>query len=300
MLCNLCPRKCNKERTQYIGKGFCNVGLYPKVARIAPHMGEEPVISGEKGSGAIFFSSCNLRCNYCQNYEISSCNKGEYITTDDLAAEIIRLETIGVHNIDFITGSHYVDAIKETLDKYRPKVPVIYNTSAYDDIEALKKLNGYIDVYLPDFKYSDNELSKKYSSCDNYLEICISSIEEMIKQRGKILIEDGLVKKGVIIRHLVLPNHTKNSIEVLNIIKEHFGNDVMVSLMSQYTPCYKAINTDLNRPITKREYEKVCDEMIRLDLDGFTQELSSSDIKYIPNWDYGTDKSLKEKIKDLY
>lgn len=287
MKCKQCPRNCNTEREKFIGNGFCNMGSYPKIARIAPHYDEEPIISGTKGSGAIFFCGCNLKCIYCQNYQISSGNKGKYITPRELAAEIMVLEAEGVHNIDFITGSHYINVIKETLDDYTPNLPIIYNSSGYDDVNSLKTINNKINVYLPDFKYSNNELALKYSNCKNYVDIVIPAINEMLKQVGKIkLDENGIIKKGVLIRHLILPGHTNNSIKVLEMINENFGNDVKVSLMGQYIPCFKAQQYNLDRIITKREYEKVIDKMISLNIDGYVQELSSANTKYIPNWDY--------------
>lgn len=287
MICNRCPRNCNAERDKFSGNGFCRTGRYPKIARIAAHYDEEPIISGEKGSGAIFFSGCSLKCCYCQNIEISKYNKGEYITPRDLAAEIMFLETSGVHNIDFITGSHYIDTIKETLMCYTPGIPVIYNTSAYDDVISLKELKGLVDIYLPDFKYSDNELSRRYSKCRNYVDIAIPAIREMIEQTGdKAVVENGLMKKGVMIRHLVLPGHTNNSIRVLEMIKENFGTDIKISLMGQYTPVVKTGFKNLERRITRREYDKVIDKMISLGLDGYIQELSSADDRYIPEWDY--------------
>ena len=287
MICNSCPRKCKTDREKFIGKGFCKTGFYPKIARIAPHYDEEPVISGKNGSGAIFFSGCNMKCCYCQNYEISDFNKGVYITPAELTAEIMILETKGVHNIDFITGSHYTDSILETLNNYRPRIPVIYNSSGYDDVKSLRKLKNRINIYLPDFKYSDNDLSLKYSKCPDYVDIVIPAIKEMIQQVGNTVInEDGLMEKGILIRHMVLPNHTKNSINVLEMINSNFGNDIKISLMGQYTPCHKAAQYDLDRKITKREYEKVIDRMIQLGFDGYVQELSSSDKKYIPKWDY--------------
>lgn len=287
MKCNMCPKNCNVTRDKFIGNGFCNMGHYPKIARIAPHFDEEPIISGTKGSGAIFFCGCNLKCIYCQNYQISCQDTGRYIEPRELTAEIIRLETLGVHNIDFITGSHYVDIVKECLNYYTPKIPTIYNTSSYDKVEKIKDLNGYINVYLPDFKYSDDNLAKKYSNCDNYKETSLKAIEEMIKQVGKIeLNEDGTIQKGVLIRHLVLPGHTKNSIDALKLIYDNFGNDIKISLMSQYMPSFKASSYDINRKITKREYEKVLNVVEELGFHGYMQELCSSDDKYIPNWDY--------------
>ncbi len=286
MLCDLCPRECNIERTEYTG-GFCGVGKLPKIARIAPHYDEEPILSGKNGAGTIFFSGCSLRCVFCQNYTISSEDTGRYITPYQLSEEYRRLEDLGVHNIEFVTPTHYVDAIIESLGYYRPKVPLVYNSSGYDKVAPLRKLDGIIDIYLPDLKYSDNALSSRLSSCDDYVQTATAAISEMIRQTGDILIEDGLIKRGVMIRHLVLPSHVKNSIGVLELIKNNWGATIPVSLMSQYFPAGKADRyPDINRSLTAREYKKVLDKLYELDLDGFAQELSSADKKYVPVWDY--------------
>lgn len=288
MVCNLCPRKCNAIRDELIGSGFCKCGEKMKVARIAPHYWEEPCISSDNGCGAVFFSGCTLKCVYCQNYEISSENNGRYISFIELSEKLKELEQSGVHTIEFVSATQYVDKIIETLDIYKPSVPIIYNTSGFESVETLRKLDGYIDVYLPDFKYSDDTLAKKLSNCENYSEIAINAIKEMLRQRPNLTFDDdGIIQKGVIIRHLVLPNHTKNSIGVLRLIKEHFSDSVLLSLMGQYTPYAKAFDyPDINRKITPREYDKVLDELIALDLDGFAQELESADKSYIPQWDY--------------
>lgn len=286
MRCALCPRECQIERTEYNG-GYCGVGTLPKIARIAPHFDEEPIISGTNGAGTIFFSGCSLRCVFCQNYAISSEDSGRYITPYQLSEEYRRLEDMGVHNIEFVTPTHHIDAILESLDCYRPKVPLIYNSSGYDKVESLKKLEGIIDVYLPDLKYSDNALAKRLSACDDYVQTAEAAISEMIRQTGDIVIEDGLIKRGVMIRHLVLPSHIKNSIGVLEIIKEKWDARIPVSLMSQYFPAGKADRyPDINRSLTAREYRKVLDKLYELDLDGFAQKLSSADKKYVPVWDY--------------
>lgn len=288
MVCNLCPRKCNAIRDELIGSGFCKCGEKMKVARIAPHYWEEPCISSENGCGAVFFSGCTLKCVYCQNYEISSENNGRYISSIELSEKLKELEQSGVHTIEFVSATQYVDKIIETLDIYKPSVPIIYNTSGFESVETLRKLDGYIDVYLPDFKYSDDTLAKRLSNCENYSEIAINAIKEMLRQCPNLTFDDnGIIQKGVIIRHLVLPNHTKNSIGVLRLIKEHFSDSVLLSLMGQYTPYAKAFDyPDINRKITPREYDKVLDELIALDLDGFAQELESADKSYIPQWDY--------------
>lgn len=286
MLCTLCPRECRTDREsgQY---GFCGVGAMPKIARIAPHYDEEPVISGTRGAGTIFFCGCSLRCVYCQNYAISSQDVGTYITTYQLSEEYRRLEEMGVHNIEFVTPTHYIDAILESLSCYRPRIPLIWNSSGYEKTDSLKRLEGVIDVYLPDFKYSDNALASRLSSCPDYMERACEAITEMIRQTGGNIIEDGLIRRGVIIRHLVLPSHTKNSIGVLKLIAEKFGTEIPVSLMSQYLPAGRAGNfPDINRRLTVREYQKVLDALYDLGLDGYAQDMASADQKYIPEWDY--------------
>ena len=288
MICNLCPRQCNAKRDNNNGSGFCKCGTQMKVALIAPHKWEEPCISYENGCGAVFFSGCTLKCAYCQNAEISQENNGKFITPQELSVKLKELENSGVDTIEFVSATQYVDKLIETLDIYKPSIPLIYNTSGYETVETLKKLEGYIDVYLPDFKYSDHSLSKRLSNCDNYVEVATKAIKEMLRQQPNLEFDNrSVINKGVIIRHLVLPNHTKNSIGVLNIINEHFSDKVLVSLMGQYIPHHKALEfEDMNRKITKREYNKVLDKLIELDLDGFAQDLKSADKSYIPKWEY--------------
>ncbi len=210
---------------------------------------------------------------FCQNYDISEEHQGVVITPYQLSEEYRRLEALGAENIEFVTPSHYIDAILESLTYYRPRLPLVWNSSGYDSIDALKRLDGVIDIYLPDFKYSDNALAKRLSNCGDYVETAIAAIDEMLRQQPEAIIENGVMKRGVIIRHLVLPSHTKNSIGVLETIAQRW-NDY----------------PDINRKLTKREYHKVLNRFIELDLDGFAQELESSDQKYIPEWDYGAEK----------
>ena len=206
MICNLCPRKCNACRTEHQGNGFCGAGTLPVVARVAPHFGEEPCISGTKGSGTVFFSGCTLKCVYCQNYEISDGHKGRAVTPKELANCYKRLEQQGVHNINLVTADHYVNAVAESLDIYKPSVPVVYNCSGYTSPKTLSILDGLVDIYLPDFKYSDDTLAIKYSSAPNYVNTASAAIKEMIFQVGTPVIdEEGMMKKGVIVRHLILP-----------------------------------------------------------------------------------------------
>ena len=286
MICNLCPRKCSAERNETEGKGFCGLGTLPRVARVAPHMWEEPCISGEKGSGAVFFSGCTLRCVFCQNCAISANNNGRTIKVSELAEEFKKLEAIGVHNINLVSPTPYIDAIIEALEIYRPKIPIVYNSSGYENVETLSRLEGYVDIYLPDFKYADDELAVGYSKAPNYVETATNAVKEMLRQTGEPVFDGEMMRSGVIVRHLVLPNHTKNSVRCLEHISENFKG-ALVSLMGQYTPVYKALeNEKLNRKITRREYDKVKSKLFELELDGFAQELSSADEKYIPSWDY--------------
>lgn len=288
MICNLCPRKCNACRTEHQGNGFCGAGTLPVVARVAPHFGEEPCISGTKGSGTVFFSGCTLKCVFCQNYEISDGHKGRAITPKELADCYKRLEEQGVHNINLVTADHYVNAVAESLDIYKPSIPVVYNCSGYTSPKTLSILDGLVDIYLPDFKYSDDALAIKYSSAPNYVNTASAAIKEMIFQVGTPQFDsDGMLKKGVIVRHLILPSHTKNSLGVLDIIKRSYDRQVLVSLMCQYVPVNKAHDfPKINRTVTRREYDKVKSALYALGLDGFTQDLTSASTDFIPEWDF--------------
>jgi putative pyruvate formate lyase activating enzyme len=287
MLCNLCPRNCNAERTENMGNGFCKMPLNPVLARADIHNWEEPCISGEKGTGAIFFSGCSLKCCFCQNYPISHENKGEGITTDRLIEIMKELEGKGVHTIDFVNPTHFSDILIDALSRYKPSVPVVYNSSGYDSVETLKKLDGLVDVYLPDLKYFSNEKAQKYAKCPDYFEKTSKAILEMYRQQPKNEFKDGIIQKGLIIRHLVLPANVDESKNILLWIKENLPDDIYISLMSQYTP-YGDIAEfkELNRRLTTAEYNKVVDFFLDLGLqNGFMQEKSSSQTKYIPDFD---------------
>lgn len=281
-ICNLCPRKCNINRNKNVG--FCGVSNTVKIARACLHFWEEPIISGESGSGTIFFSGCNLKCVYCQNYEISKQAFGKEISVERLAEIFKELENKGANNINLVTPSHYVTQIIEALKIYKPKVPIVYNTSGYDSVEEIKMLEGWVDVYLTDLKYYSKELSKKYSSAENYFEVATKAILKMVKQQPKNIYENGLLKKGVIIRHLVLPNNYKDSFEVLNWIKNNLGENALVSIMGQYTPCYNAKNfEEINRKLKPIEYKLVLNYFQKIGLkNGFMQSLDSADESYIP------------------
>ena len=285
MICNLCPRKCGAVRTAHSGNGFCKMGELPVVARVAPHYGEEPCISGTKGSGTVFFSGCTMRCVYCQNYEISNEDGGRTITPERLAECYKELEDKGVHNINLVTADHFAHAVVKSLEIYKPRIPIVYNCSGYTSPKTLSMLDGLVDIYLPDFKYADDFLAVKYSSAPNYVNTAVAAIHEMTFQVGLPQFDDdGIMKKGVIVRHLILPAHTKNSLEVLDIVKRRFGDQVLLSLMCQYIPMGKVSDSEfsrINRKITLREYDKGKLERMRLGM-----ELSSADESYVPAWDF--------------
>ena len=287
--CRLCPRNCGALREKDKGYGFCRMGTFPKAARAALHFWEEPCISGTKGSGAVFFSGCSLRCAYCQNEAISSRDYGKVITPAHLANLYRNLEAQGAHNINLVNPTHFVPAVLESLQIYRPGIPVVYNSSGYEKIETLKALEGKIDIYLPDFKYADNNMAKAYSQAPDYFETAAAAVEEMARQTGiPVFDDDGILQKGTVVRHLVLPLGTRNAIAVLRFLKERLDKKILVSLMGQYLPCGRVLQGEfpqLNRRITKREYEKVQAELFRLELDGFVQELSSAQKDYIPSFD---------------
>lgn len=285
-VCTLCPRKCNAVRRIETGDGFCRMGTGPRVARAALHYWEEPCISGEEGSGAIFFSGCTLRCVYCQNYEISKKNFGKTISINQLCDIYKRLEEQGANNINLVNPTHFVDAIIESFEIYKPSVPVVYNSGGYESVETLKRLDGLIDVYLPDLKYADDEKAKRYSYAPDYFEVATKAIVEMAKQTGPPKLDNrGIIKKGTIVRHLVLPENTKNSESVLRWLSDNLSGKVLISLMGQYTPFGNANQyKELNRKITRREYNKLQNLLFSLDIDGFVQDLSSAQSEYIPDF----------------
>lgn len=283
MKCELCPRKCGVNREE--NAGFCGVKTL-KVARVMLHMWEEPIISVGKGSGAIFFSGCNLKCLYCQNFEISHQAKGNEISPKDLAEIFKDLEKRGAANINLVTPTHFANEIIEALEIYRPKIPIVWNTSGYEEVETIKKISKYVDVYLTDLKYFSSELSKNFSNAENYFEKASKAILEMRKAQPKDVVENGVMKKGLIVRHLVLPGCVKDSIKVLDWIKENLGNETYLSLMNQYTPCYKASENELlKRKIKPLEYKAAQAHALKLGFEnGFFQESQSASKKYIPKF----------------
>ncbi len=281
MNCNLCPKKCNIDRK--FSKGCCGESDKIKIAKYCLFELEEPCISGKNGSGAIFFSGCSLGCVFCQNYEISSMHYGKEISTKELVNIFKELESMGAENINLISPTHFSSKIIEALKIYKPSIPIVYNTHGYESLETLKKLMPYIDVFLPDLKYVDNTLSKKYSGCADYFAVASKAIKFMRENKQDVF-EDGMIKQGVIIRHLILPLCTYDSIDVLRWIKENLPN-TKVSLMAQYTPFGKISDyPEINRKITKREYEKVVNAYLELELDGYVQDRDSSGEKFIPTF----------------
>lgn len=284
--CNLCPRECGVDRNNQ--PGFCQGGHKVKAARAALHFWEEPCISGTRGSGTVFFSGCNLRCCYCQNYQISSKGRGKEISTDRLAEIYLELQEKGAHNINLVTATPYLPQVLKALDSARPRlqIPVIYNSSGYEKVETIRELQGYVDVYLPDFKYYSNEWAAKYSNVQDYFEAATAAIKEMILQtQGLQFDANGIMQKGVIIRHLVLPGGRKDSLAILNWIHDNlpFGQ-YWLSLMSQYTPAYRSQDyQEINRRVTSFEYESVLKEALRLGLvNSYIQDRSSAGEEFTP------------------
>lgn len=288
--CEICPHKCKIDRiNNQIGR--CKSKDTVKVAIASVHNFEEPCISGKNGSGTVFFSNCNLSCDFCQNYEISQLGHGKEISIERLAEIFLEEQDKNVNNINLVTPTSYVIQIIEAIKiakKNGLKIPIIYNTNGYENIETIKVLNGYIDIYLPDLKYAEDDLAKRYSKIENYFEIATKAIREMYNQVGKIEFdENGIIKKGVIIRHLILPNHIENSKKVLKWIDENMPKDIWLSVMTQYFPTYKAKQIkDLNRKITKNEYKIIENYLFTLNLEnGFLQELGKNEENYVPNWE---------------
>lgn len=285
--CSDCPRNCNALRTETEGSGFCSAGLNPVIAKAYPHLWEEPCISGSKGSGTIFFSGCVLKCVYCQNCKISRKPLGKTHTPDGLIDIVKSLEQQGVHNINLVTPTHYTDAIIKAFSKYKPSIPVVYNCGGYESVDTLKKLNGIIDIYMPDFKYYYSDTAIKYSKANNYKEIAVNAIYEMLRQTGNPVFDDnGILLKGTIVRHLILPGHTDESIKILELLDLHFSTDILISLMHQYCPAGDAHKfPNLNRKLSVNEYNKILDRLFELSLDGFVQESSSAKECYTPDFD---------------
>ena len=303
--CTLCPRECHADRL-HGKKGYCGMGSTVVAARAALHMWEEPCISGNRGSGAVFFTGCGLKCCFCQNREIAIGDSGLEISTERLADIFLELEQEGAANLNLVTGAHDVPQILTALEIAQQKgfgLPVVYNSSGYEKLETLRLLNGYVDVYLPDLKYMESELAGAFSHAQDYPERAKAAICEMVRQTGPCEFgEDGYIRKGTIVRHLILPGHTRNSIKVLEYLHETYGNEIYISIINQFTPIYHQENyPELNRRVTAREYEKVLDAAVELGIEnGFFQEGETAKESFIPAFDYEgvqTHSKTEDRVK---
>lgn len=286
--CDICPRKCgvNREKGEL---GFCQMKDKIKIARYSLHYWEEPIISGETGSGTIFFSGCNLKCIFCQNYKISSENIGKEISVERLKEICLELQNMGANNINLVTGTHFLSLIKEALilaKKEGLTIPIVYNTSSYENVESLKEMEGLIDIYLPDLKYYDNKLAENFSLANNYFEIATNAIKEMVRQTGKPVIENNIMKKGVIVRHLLLPNHLEDSKKIIKYLHDTYNEDIYISIMNQYTPIKKFDKyPELNRTLTDKEYDELVNYACDLNItQAFIQEGETCKESFIPDF----------------
>ena len=288
MKCNLCPRNCNVDRAK--GQiGYCMAPNDLVIARYSLHPWEEPVISGINGSGTIFFSYCNLKCCFCQNYQISELHKGRVVTIEEFSNICLELQKKGATNINLVTPTPYVHLIIEGLKLAKKKgltIPIVYNTSGYENVETIKLLNGLVDIYLPDLKYYDNTLAQKYSKCPNYFKNASSCIEEMLNQVGEPQIDDyGIMKKGVIVRLLILPTHISDSKKIINYLYTKYKDKIILSIMNQYTPVRILKYKELNRTITEEEYDEVINYAYDLGVrNAFIQEGETQECSFIPDF----------------
>ncbi|MBR0229258.1 MAG: radical SAM protein [Clostridia bacterium] len=283
-VCTLCPRQCRADRA--VKPGFCGMGESPRVARAALHFWEEPCVSGTRGSGTVFFSGCTLRCAFCQNYEISHLGQGKEITVRRLADIFKMLEDQGAHNINLVTATPFTYAVLDALSLYRPNIPIVWNTGGYETVDTLKLLEGAVDIYLPDLKHVSPRLSKLCAGAPDYFEVASQAIREMCRQTGPAVYDaEGMMQKGVIVRHLILPGCTMDSCKALDFIAEQLPKETPVSLMRQYTPSPHCKIPGLDRRITDAEYQRVLEHFEALGLTGYTQEKESADAAYTPPFD---------------
>lgn len=286
MKCSLCPRMCNVDRE--ITTGYCGVKKTLRVARAALHFWEEPCISGEEGSGAVFFTGCNLRCVFCQNFQIARAEQGKEITVERLSEIFLELQEQKANNINLVTATHYVPQVVEALKMAKEKglhIPVVYNCGGYETVETLKLLEGLVDIYLPDFKYVDHDRAKRYSRAEDYPEAAKKALAEMVRQQPEAEFDErGIMKKGVIVRHLMLPGGIKDSKAVVKYLYETYGNQIFISLMNQYTPLpHVADYPEIDRKLKKFEYDRLVDYAISLGVEnGFIQEGETAEESFIP------------------
>jgi putative pyruvate formate lyase activating enzyme len=277
--CRVCPRECGVNRLKDDKLGFCRSGLNPVISSVSPHHGEEPPISGTKGSGTIFFTNCSLKCVYCQNYPISQMGNGVERSPGELACQMVYLQEQGCHNLNLVTPTHFMPQILKAIKIARERgfnLPIVYNTSGYESLEALRLLDGIVDIYMPDMRYSDDRMSVKYSVASHYAEINRAAIKEMYRQVGNLVLdESGIAKKGLLIRHLVLPENISGTESIMKFLAEEVSKDVYISLMSQYFPAYKAHTfKELSRRLMAEEYEEACRIMEKYGLEnGWIQNL---------------------------
>ena len=286
--CTLCPRMCGVDRTKQ--RGFCGQSDRIRIARIGLHKWEEPCISGERGSGTVFFSGCTLRCCFCQNFEISQLNKGRYITEDELGDAFLRLRDEGSHNINLVSPTPFLPSVVKALDRTKQKlgIPIVCNCGGYEREETVRALDGYIDVWLPDLKYFSREASKKYSGAEDYFEVAIRAIRQMQRQTGRPIFDsEGILQRGVLVRHLVLPTLRKDSQKVIEALAESFSpSDILLSVMSQYTPMHRAAEfKEINRRVSTFEYNYVLGFAQEAGFDGFSQERGSAEEAYVPEFE---------------
>lgn len=288
--CTLCPRSCGVDRTGF-ERGFCGSGDKITVARTSLHKWEEPCISGENGSGTVFFSGCSLGCVYCQNRKISCKETGKKVSEEELCDIFLRLQENKAENINLVTPTHFVPRIAVSLETAKKKgltLPVVYNTSGYEKAETLKMLDGLIDIYLPDFKYYSSELARKYSRAPDYPQAAKTALREMVRQAGApVFDENGMMNSGVIVRHLLLPGYEKDSERVIEYLFKTYGNDIYISIMSQFTPLENVKSyPEINRKVTKKEYDRLLDFAIGLGVENaFIQEGDAADESFIPDFD---------------
>ena len=282
-LCNLCPRECNALRTAETGEGFCHMGTLPVVARAARHMWEEPCISGMKGSGTVFFSGCTLGCVFCQNERISHHPLGRAMDAAQLCELFERVEALGVHNLNLVTPSHFAPEIFKALKMRKMNIPVVWNTSGYEKVELIEAARGLVDIFLPDLKYASEKTAAQLAGAPDYFPTAVRAIRAMCDVTGAPEYDqDGIMQKGTIVRHLILPLRTGESIQILDTIAAELPEGTPVSLMRQYTPMNDVKIAGLDRRLTTREYVKVRDHMFDLGLDGYLQQKESADSAYTP------------------
>ena len=287
--CNLCPRNClvNRNRGEV---GFCKASNKIKIAKAYLHMWEEPLISGKNGSGTIFFSNCNLKCIFCQNYYISDEGNGVEISIERFSEICLDLQRQGAENINLVTPTHYVPLIIDGLKMAKSRglcIPIVYNSSGYENVETIKLLDGIVDIYLPDFKYYSDEYAKKYSSCSNYFKYASEAISEMVRQQPKCIFKDGILKRGVIVRHLLLPNMEEDSIKIIKYLYDTYGDNIYFSIMNQYTPIRKCIYSELNNRVEDTIYDDVINYAWNIGIrNAYIQDGESQSESFIPDWDF--------------